>query len=379
MFSLLIPLLLSTHFLHASAQAGLIGTVTLLSSAVGGWLAGILADRYGRVRMLKITVVWFSVFTALCGVAQDPVQLGVLRALMGVGFGGEWAIGAVLMAETVRSGIRGRAIGTVQSGWAVGWAVAVGLFVLVSALVPPEWAWRTLFILGVLPALLVFYLRRNVPEPELTRGRERTPLRLSLKIFGPELIRRTLLCCLLGVGAQGGYYALTTWLPQFLAAERGLKILALGSTLALIIAGAFTGYLLGAWLADAIGRRNTLIVASVGAFLIVIPFVLLDTNTTVFTLLCFPLGLFSSAYFSAIGPLLSEQFPTEVRANGQGFCYNFGRGIGALFPLAVGALADQIGIALAIAVFTGAAYTLLGVSAVLIRERRGTELPDGTS
>lgn len=115
-------------------------------------------------------------------------------------------------------------------------------------------------------------------------------------------------------------------------------------------------------------------VGAVGGFLILIPFLLLDTDPTVFTLLCFPLGVFANLHFSAIGPLLSELFPTEVRGSGQGFCYNFGRGVGALFPFAVGALADRIGIAVAIAVFAGAAYTLLAISAAIVNETRGTDL-----
>jgi MFS family permease len=373
-FSLLIPVLLSTGFLRTNSQAGAIGTVTLLCSAVGGWMAGVLADRYGRVRVLKITIVWFSVFTLLCGLAQDPGQLGVLRALMGFGFGGEWAIGAVLMAETVRPEFRGRAVGTVQSGWAIGWAAAVMLFVGVSRIFPPEWTWRVLFGLGLLPALVVIYVRRHVTEPEIHRASPRAPLKDSLRIFGPGLIGRTVSCSLLAIGAQGGYYALTTWLPQFLAQERGLKVYGLGATLALIIAGAFTGYLLGAWSADALGRRVTLMLAAAAAFVTVIPFVLLNTSVLVFTLLCFPLGLFSSAYFSAIGPLFSEQFPTEVRTTGLAFAYNFGRGTGAVFPLAVGIVADRIGIATSIAIFAGIAYALLGVCAFFIRERPGAAL-----
>jgi MFS family permease len=375
-YSLIIPVLLTTGFVHSNAEAGAIGTATLLSSAIGGWLAGVLADRYGRVRMLKITVLWFAVFTLFCGFAQNPVQLGVLRALMGLGFGGEWAVGAVLMAETVRPGFRGRAVGAVQSGWAVGWAVAVGAFVLISKLCPPEWTWRVLFGLGVLPALLVIYLRRRVAEPPISRGREKTPLRASLKIFGPVLLRRTVLCCLLAVGAQGGYYALATWLPKFLTEKRGLNIYGLGATLALIILGAFVGYLLGAWLADAIGRRGTVLIGSVGGVLTVIPIVLLNTSTAVFTLLCLPLGLFSALHFSAIGPLFSEQFPTEVRVTGQAFAYNFGRGIGALFPTAVGFLADQIGIAPAVGVFVGIAFMVLTVSAIAIREQPNTRLDE---
>ncbi|HEX8520465.1 MAG TPA: MFS transporter [Pseudonocardia sp.] len=374
-FSLLIPVLVSTGFLTGTGQSGLIATITLLSSSVGGWIAGILADRIGRVRTLQLTIAWYSFFTLLCAVAWDPVSLGVFRALMGLGFGGEWAVGAVLMAETVRADVRGRAVGTVQSGWAIGWAVAVGLFVLTSTLLPPEYAWRALFALGFLPAVLVIFIRRGVQEPQVRRAAPTTSASGGvLKIFSPPYLGRTLACSLLAVGAQGGYYALTTFLPKFLADTRGLKVLALGSTLFLVISGAFVGYLIGAQLTDRLGRRRTLMVTAAGAFVVVLPFLLLDLGPALFTVLCFPLGLFSSAYFSAIGPLFSEQYPTELRASGQGFCYNFGRGIGALFPFAVGVLATPLGIATAIAIFAGVAYALLGIMAALVRERTDVDL-----
>lgn len=374
-FSLLIPVLVSTRFLSGTGQSGLIATITLLSSAVGGWIAGILADRIGRVKTLQLTIAWYSFFTLLCAVAWDPVSLGVFRALMGLGFGGEWAVGAVLMAEAVRADVRGRAVGTVQSGWAVGWAVAVAMFVLTSTLLPPEYAWRALFALGFLPAVLVVYVRRRVQEPQVHRSAptESTSGGL-LKIFSPPFLGRTVACSLLATGAQGGYYALTTFLPKFLSDTRGLKILALGGSLFLVIAGAFCGYLIGAQLTDRLGRRRTLMITAAGAFAVVLPFLLLDLGPALFTVLCFPLGLFGSAYFSAIGPLFSEQYPTELRASGQGFCYNFGRGIGALFPLAVGVLAGTLGIATAIAIFAGVAYALLGVMAALVKERADVDL-----
>ena len=379
-FSLVVPTLLGVSFLHGKAEAGLIATVTLLCSAAGGWAAGALADRVGRVRMLQLTVAWFAVFTLLCGFAQNAGQLLAFRALMGFGFGGEWAVGAVLIAETVRARYRGRAVGTVQSAWAIGWAAAVGVFVLVAALTPDALTWRIVFFVGVLPAVLVFFLRRFVPEPEIaahaTAGRP--PLREALAIFGPGVWRRTLLCALLATGAQGGYYALTTWLPQFLEEKRGLALLALGGTLAIVIAGAFAGYLTGAWLADRIGRRRTLISMAICAFVIVIPFVTVDFNVVLFDILAFPLGFVSSAYFSAIGPLFSEQFPTSMRGSGQGFTYNFGRGIGAAFPVLVGVLADRIGISAAIAVFAGIAYALLTVSALLLTEAPGVSLTEIT-
>lgn len=145
------------------SQAGMLGTVTLLFSALGGWIAGILADKYGRVRILQYTILWFSVCTVLIGFAQNFEQLFILRALQGLGFGGEWAVGSVLMGEIVRSEHRGKAVGTVQSGWAIGWGMAALLYTIAFSVLPPEIAWRSMFWIGVLPAFLVLYIRKHVP------------------------------------------------------------------------------------------------------------------------------------------------------------------------------------------------------------------------
>lgn len=133
-------------------EAGLLGTITLLFSAIGGWGAGVLADRYGRVKILQITILWFSLCTVLTGFAQNFEQFFILRALQGLGFGGEWAVGSVLMGEIIRAEHRGKAVGTVQSGWAIGWGVAALLYTLAFSVLPIEWAWRSLFWVGVLPA-----------------------------------------------------------------------------------------------------------------------------------------------------------------------------------------------------------------------------------
>jgi MFS family permease len=388
-YSLVIPVLLSVHFLADRSEAGLIGTVTLLSSALGGWLAGALSDRLGRVRVLQLTIVWFSFFTLLCGFAQDGTQLLVFRALMGFGFGGEWVAGAVLMGETVRAQFRGRAVGSVQSGWAVGWGLAVLLSVLTEQLFAPEMAWRVLFGLGVLPALLVLYIRRHVTEPPLLRAATGAPGDTAaeaagaggpkagfLAIFALPQLPVTVLCALVGVGAQGGYYAVTTWLPQFLAAERGLSILARGGTLALVILGAFCGYLFGAWLSDRLGRRWAIVLCAVCSLAIVIPYTTGGLPGPLFTALCFPLGFFSASYFGGLGALFTEQFPTALRGSGQGFAYNFGRGVGAVFPFLVGVLADALSIGFAIALFAGAAYAVMAVAALLLPETRGKQLSE---
>src|SRR2546430_12535051 len=146
--------------------AGLAGTVTVLASAVGGWLGGYLADRIGRVRTLQLTILWFSCFSLVCAFVQDFDQLLIARALLGLGFGGEWAAGAVLMGEAIRPQYRGRAVGSVQSGWAVGWGLAVLSQAILFSLFAPEIAWRWMFAIGALPAFLVFYLRPSVTEPE---------------------------------------------------------------------------------------------------------------------------------------------------------------------------------------------------------------------
>ncbi|MCC6780919.1 MAG: MFS transporter, partial [Hyphomicrobiales bacterium] len=170
--------------------AGLAVTVTLLASALGGWIAGYLADRIGRVRTLQLTIAWFSLFSLLSAFAQDFTQLMICRALLGLGFGGEWTAGAVLMGEAVRAQYRGRAVGSVQSGWAVGWGLAVLMQAVLFTILPAEMAWRWMFALGALPAVLVFFLRRFVDEPEVSvemRALAKTSGRTTSvwEIFGP--------------------------------------------------------------------------------------------------------------------------------------------------------------------------------------------------
>jgi MFS family permease len=356
--------------------AGLAVTVTLLSSAVGGWIAGYLSDRFGRVRTLQVTILWFSVFTLLCAVAQDFTQLIVMRAILGLGFGGEWAAGAILIGETIRPKYRGRAVGSVQSGWALGWGVAVLLQAATFTLLPPETAWRVMFALGAAPAVLVFFLRRHVAEPEIAlRARQKDGQGASIwDIFAPAVRRTTILAALLGTGAQGGYYAVTTWLPTFLRTDRGLTVVGSTSYLAVLIAGSFAGYIVGAWLADRIGRRRLFISFAILASLLVLAYTQLVLSNGIMLVLGFPLGFCASAYFSGMGAFFTELFPTRLRGSGQGFAYNFGRGIGALFPTLVGYLSATIPLASAIAIFAILAYGVMLVAALLLPETRGRVL-----
>src|SRR6201746_1070838 len=227
--------------------AGLAGTVTLLASAIGGWLGGYLADRIGRVRTLQLTILWFSFFSLVCAFVQNFDQLIVARALLGLGFGGEWAAGAVLMGEAIRPQYRGRAVGSVQSGWAVGWGIAVLSQAILFSYLPPELAWRWMFAIGALPALLVFFLRRYVTEPEIaaaTRARQAASGdRPALwEIFSGPILKTTILASLMATGCQGGYYAITFWVPRFLTTERKLSIVSSTGSLAALIIGSLIWY-----------------------------------------------------------------------------------------------------------------------------------------
>ncbi|MBV8907033.1 MAG: MFS transporter, partial [Acidobacteriia bacterium] len=301
LYSFVIPAIMASWGI-SRGRAGELATAALLVSALGGWLAGWFADRFGRVLTLQIAILWFAGFTFLSGLAQNFEQLFAARALMGLGFGGEWAAGAVLLGEVIRPEHRGKALGLMQAGWAVGWGAAALLYALFFSILPAATAWRVLFFVGVVPALLVFWVRRYVEEaPVYVESRSEMDAFSSrpsfLEIFRPPLLRVTLLGGLMGTGAQGGYYAVTTWLPTFLRAERRLSILDSAGYLAVLIAGSFCGYLAGGWLADRIGRRFTFLVFAIGAGLVVVIYTLVSFGNGAMLVLGFPLGFFASGVF----------------------------------------------------------------------------------
>lgn len=377
--SFVIPTLIATWGI-SRADAGFIGTATLLTSAAGGWVAGILSDRIGRVRTLQLTILWFAFFTFLCGLAQNYEQLLIARALMGFGFGGEWTAGAVLIGEAIRAKDRGKAVGMVQAGWAIGWGLSALLYALVFSLLPPETAWRALFLIGLLPAVFVILLRRMVKEPEVyvehkaKAGRGAADRKSFAAIFSPGLLSITVRAALLTTGAQGGYYAITTWLPTFLKTERNLTVLGTGGYLAMVIVGSYIGYVISAYLTDRIGRKRNFILFAIGSMTIALAYTHIPVSNTLMLLLGFPLGFFASGIFSGMGALLTELFPTSVRGSGQGFCYNVGRAIGAFFPFLIGQVSQQMSLGHAIGIFAAAAYGVLILAALTLPETRGKPL-----
>jgi len=377
-YSFVIPTLIAAWHI-SKGQAGLLGTAALLISAAGGWLAGLLADRFGRTRVLQITILWFAFFTFLSGFTNSFWQLLTTRGLQGLGFGGEWAVGSVLMGEAIRAQHRGKAVGTVQGGWAVGWGIAAICYTVLFSMLPAAIAWRAMFWIGILPALLVFYIRHNVPEPEVfnrTRAREAALGEGShfLEIFSPALLKITFLTALLATGVQGGYYAITTWLPTYLKTARGLSVLNTGGYLFVVIVGSFVGYMLSAWLADRLGRKRTLILFAACSFLTVTAYTFLPISNSLMLVLGFPLGFFASGSFSPVGAFFTELFPSRLRGSGQGFSYNFGRAVGAVFPTLVGYLSARISLGHAISTFAVAAYLVMIFAVLLLPETRGKDL-----
>ena len=373
-FSFVIPSLLALWKI-SSGQAGLLATVTLLVSAFGGWIAGSLSDRWGRVRVLQITILWYAIFTFLCGFAQDFTQLFVFRALQGLGFGGEWAAGAVLMGEVIRDKYRGRAVGMVQTGWSVGWGAAALLYTILIATLPEAYAWRALFWIGLAPAALVFWIRRFIEEPELNQRRVApTSIWHIFSALKPPYLSTTWRVSMMVAGAQGGSYALTIWLPTYLKTVRGISSVGTGSYLMVLILGAFFGFISGAYLADGIGRKPTFILSAVGSIVLTIVYLFAPISNDWILLVGFLLGYVSLIMFSPMGSYMTELYPTAVRGTGQGFCYNAGRGVGALFPAFVGFLAARLGLGMAIAIFSLAAYGMMIVALFLLPETRGRSL-----
>jgi MFS family permease len=381
-YSFIIPTLLSLWSI-SKAEAGYIASGTLITSAIGGWAAGVLADRYGRARILQLTVLWFAAFTFLSGFTHSFAQLFFTRAMQGFGFGGEWAVGSVLVAEIIDARHRGKAAGLVQSSWSVGWAAAALSFWAISSVAPPQWAWKIVFWLGLLPGLLIIYIRRRVPEPPVflkMRARRLNPHPAAprgeyLDIFRGSLLRTTLLATLLSTGMLGAYYSVTTWLPTFLATERHLSVGGTTSYVLMVILGSLAGYLTSGWLADRMGRRRGFILFACCAAVLILLYTHLPVAGGMF-MIGFPLGFFVLGIFSGMGACLAELYPSAVRGSGQGFSYSVGRGIGGFCPSLIGVLSSHLSLSDAIAGFTIAAYAVVIVAAWALPETKGRAFTD---
>ncbi|MDQ1013302.1 MFS family permease [Streptomyces sp. V4I23] len=365
---------ITAYFGLTTAQTGLLTTVTLLASAVGGVIAGVLIDRIGRVKTLMVTVGTYALFTVLCGFATSYPMLLCFRTLQGIGFGGEWAAGAILVAEYAKPRYRGRVLAWVQSSWAVGWALAVIVGTVLTGSLDSNIVWRVLFWTGAAPALLLVYVRRNVEDaPKATEHLAHKSARpLLLSVFRGGLARRTLFATLLSTGVMGGYYTFATWLPAYLKTERGLTVVGTGGYLFVLITGAFCGYITAGHLIDRLGRKKSFALFALLSAGLLMTYVNIPAGSNSLLLyLGFPLGFCASAIFSGFGSYLAELYPHAVRGTGQSFTYNVGRALGAVFPTAVGFSSAGVGGAL---IYGAIGYALALVALIGLPETRGSEL-----
>jgi MFS family permease len=352
--------------------AGLLGSITLLAAAAGGIVFGVVADRFGRTRALMASVLIYSVFTAACGLAQNAAQLAVFRVLLGIGMGGEWASGAALVSETWPDRHRGKALGLMQSAWAIGYAAAA----LVTMVVLPRWGWRAVFFIGILPAFLTIWVRARVEEPRLWR--ETVRRRGSLRaIFAPGLLRLTVPLTIMNAFTLFGWWGFNLWLPGYLslpesAGGRGFSATTMSAFVIAMQAGMWLGYVTFGFVSDRIGRKRTYVTYTCTAAILILVYI--SIRSPLILLLLGPLvAFFATGYFSGFGAVTAEVYPTENRASAQGFTYNMGRVTSALAPFVVGSLAQSNGFQAALSL-TSVAFLLAAMTWIWIPETRGRAL-----
>jgi MFS family permease len=363
------------------AQAGALGSITLLGGAAGGLIFGHIADRFGRTRAMIASVLLYSVFTAACGLSQTLWQFAIFRALLGLGMGGEWASGAALVSETWPAKHRGRALGFMQSAWAIGFAAAA----LVVGFVLPRWGWRAVFFVGILPALFTLWVRRSVDEPDVWKARRASMATGATSarahrfgdILRGSMLRLTAALTFMNACALFGWWALNGWIPAYLSlpqAQGGLG-LATGTMSWFVVAmqvGMWLGYVSFGFITDVLPRKRVYVTYLVMAS-ILLP-IYGSIKIPVALLLLGPLvAFFGTGFFSGFGGVTAEVYPTSIRATAQGFTYNLGRVASAAAPFTIGTLATSHGFSMAFAV-AGGVYLLGAFAWMFIPETRGREL-----
>jgi MFS family permease len=366
-------------FNMSRTTAGLLNALTLIASAAGGLLFGVLADRYGRRRMLGASILVYSIFTFACGLSTSIAMLAACRFVLGLGMGGEWNTGAALVAETWPSALRGRALGIVQSSWAVGYALsAVVAGAILSWTGGAHGSWRWVFFAGILPAGLVFWIQSHVPEPEVWQRAHAAGAgaRKSGNVRGS--VKALIVLTATNTFGMFGWWGLFTWIPAYLVLPvsqggRGFAALSLTGFLVTVnLVGMLPGYLLFGVLADRFGRKRTF-VAYLAAAAVAVPLLAGARQAGWILVFACIAAFFGTGFFTGSGIIGSEIFPTESRATALGISYNVARGLSALAPVTVGALSERHGLAWAFGA-SAVAFAAAACMALALKETRGVEL-----
>ena len=361
-------------FSMSRTTAGLLNALTLIASALGGLIFGVLADRFGRRRMLSASILVYSVFTFACGLSTSIAVLAVCRFVLGLGMGGEWNTGAALVAESWPSALRGRALGIVQSSWAVGYAISA----VVAEVILAHATWRWVFFAGILPAALVFWIQHRVPEPQIWERAHAGQAKAEQRGRVRGSVRALIVLTLTNTFGMFGWWGLFTWIPAYLVLPvsqggRGFQALGLTGFLVTVnLLGMLPGYLLFGFLADRFGRKRAF-VAYLAAAAAAVP--LLAGAREASWILAFSClaAFFGTGFFTGSGIIGSEIFPTERRATALGISYNVARGLSALAPVTIGALSERHGLAWAFGA-SAVAFAAATLMALLLPETRGVEL-----
>lgn len=376
-YALMMPVLMTVLALTQS-DAGLLGSVSLVGSALGGWGAGLLADRYGRIKVMQGTVLWVAAFTCLAGLCSTFWEFLPVRFLQGIGYGGEAVVGAVLISEAITPALRGRVAASVQSGYAVGYAISLTLMPVVFAWLPEHIAWRAFFAIGLLPAFLIWFIRRLVPESAaFTQAATHQRKKLNIKeIFGTEHRRVTLISTVLASGIFGGAYIMITWLPTYMRMVLNLPVASTSGYLAVNIIGSLLGPFIYGRISDHISRGKAFLLFLLCQACVVSVYTFAPINMTVTLGLGLLLGAFQGGLASGLPVAFAELYPTRIRANGAGFCTSFGRGFGSIMPAAVGFASTGMGLPTAMGVFAISSYLIAFIAALCLPNATGADMTE---
>jgi MFS family permease len=357
---------------------GLMASLTLGASAIGGLVFGVLADKLGRTRALNLSILLYSVFTFACGFAQNVWQFAIFRIFLGLGMGGEWASGATLVSETWPEKHRGKALGIMQSCWAIGY----GLAAIVVAIVLPRFGWRAVFFVGIVPAIFTLWIRRSVKEPEMwLNSRQKVPPRqdVSPRHEAPAKfpMRLALLLTAMNAATMFAWWGLNLWVPSYLSLPSaqggvGLSTETMAFFVVAMQVGMWFGYVTFGFVSDAFGRRPTYVTYLVLAAILV--WLYGTTRSPVLLLALGPfVAFFGTGYFSGFGAVAAEIFPTSIRATALGVTYNSGRLLSAVAPFVIGSLSQRRGFGAAF-MLTSVAFLIAALLWIGIPETRGRKM-----
>lgn len=359
------------------AQSGSLVTWTLIGAVVGGIVFGALSDRYGRVRVLTWTIVLFAAFTGLCAIAQGYWDLLIYRTIAGIGLGGEFGIGMALAIEAWPAKHRAKAASYVALGWQVGVLAAA----LLTPVLLPHIGWRGMFVVGIFPAFVAWYLRTRLHEPEIfsQKQTELSTQKIS-KLESFQLLVKDKATTKVSLGIvvltsvqNFGYYGIMIWMPNFLSKQLGFSLTKSGLWTAVTVCGMMAGIWIFGRLADRIGRKPSFLLFQLGAVISIITYSQLTDPTAMLVAGAF-LGMFVNGMMGGYGALMAEAYPTEARATAQNVLFNLGRAVGGFGPVVVGAIVSAYSFSIAIA-FLAVIYVIDMVATVfLVPELKGKEL-----